>query len=113
MSRTDRLTGLLGLAHKAGHLVPGAEMGLKLIGEGKAGLALLDGEAGANTQKKVRDACNHYQVQVMLIDAGILGTACGRPGMAAAAMKPGGLADQVILMCNQGKEQASTDSQVQ
>lgn len=97
----EKLRGMLGIAHRAGHLVPGAEMGLKLIREGKAGLALLDSEAGANTQKKIRDACNHYQIQVILISAGILGDACGRPGMAAAAMKPGGLADQLMMMSAQ------------
>lgn len=96
--KQDKLMGLLGLAFRAGHLVPGAEMGLKLIREGKAGIALLDANAGANTQKKVKDACNHYQIQVILIDVGILGEACGRPGMAAAAMKPGGLVNQLISL---------------
>ncbi len=90
------LQGMLGLAFRAGQLVPGAEMSLKLIKDGKAGLALLEPEASENTRKKVRDACNHYQVQVILLDAGMLGLACGRPGMAVGAVKPGNFAQMIL-----------------
>ncbi|NLX82439.1 MAG: hypothetical protein GXZ04_01270 [Clostridiales bacterium] len=92
---SDKIRGLLGLAFRAGYLVPGLEMALKLIREGNAALAIVDQTASANTQKKVRDACNHYQVRVMLVDAGILGLACGRPGMAAGAIKEGGFAEEL------------------
>ena len=99
----DAVQGLLGLAFRAGHLVPGAEMGLKLIRERKAGIALLDREAGANTRKKVLDACNHYQVQVILLDAGILGLACGRPGMSAGAVKAGEFSQQIAMKANESE----------
>ena len=101
---SEKVSGLLGLAFKAGHLVPGLEMELKLIREGKAALAVLDQNAGANTQKKVKDACNHYQVQVMLLDAGILGLACGRPGMAAGAIRPGGFAEALRKLATHPKQ---------
>lgn len=94
----EKLAGLLGLAFRAGHLVPGAEMSLKLIRDKKAQVALLEPQASANTLKKMRDACNHYGIQVMLLDAGVLGKACGRPGMAAAAVKTGSFARQLITM---------------
>lgn len=93
---SKELLGILGLAFRAGQLVPGAEMSLKLIREKGAALALLEPEASENTQKKVRDACNHYQVKVILLGAGMLGLACGRPGMAAAAVKPGNFARMVL-----------------
>ncbi len=101
MSHPEKLKGILGLAFKAQQLVPGAEMSLKLIKEGKAGLALLEPGASENTRKKVRDACNHYQVQVILLDAGQLGMACGRPGMAAAAVKPGNFAQMILKTTKQ------------
>ena len=92
------VSGLLGLAFRAGKLVPGAQMALTLIRDGKAALALLDETASANTVKKVQNACNHHQVQVMLLDEGVLGRACGRPGMAAGAVKPCGLADRLLAI---------------
>lgn len=95
---SEQLRGLLGLAFRARQLVPGAELGLKLIREGKAGLALIDPVASANTRKKMVDACNHYEVQGILLDAGILGEACGRSGMAAAALRKGQLCDQIRLL---------------
>lgn len=92
----DRLLGALGLAYKAGQVVSGAELGLKLVREGKAGLVLLDAGASANTRKKIQDACKYRGIQVILMDAGLLGAACGRPGMAVGAVKSGGFAGQMI-----------------
>lgn len=92
----EGLQGMLGLAFKAGQLIPGLELSLKLIKDNRAGIALLDPDASTNTQKKMRDACNHYHIQVILLKAGMLGNACGRPGMAAGAVKPGGFAEQII-----------------
>ena len=102
----DAIAGLLGLAFRAGHLVPGAEMGLRLIRERKAGIALLDREAGTNTRKKVLDACNHYQVQVILLDAGVLGLACGRPGMSAGAVRAGEFSQQIARKTGEQGRQA-------
>lgn len=93
---SKELRGILGLAFRAGQLVPGAEMSLKLIREKGAALALLEPEASENTQKKVRDACNHYGIKVILLSAGTLGHACGRPGMAAAAVKPGNFSRMIL-----------------
>lgn len=100
--------GLLGLALRAGALVPGAEMSLKLIREGKAALAILDREASPNTSKKIRDACNHRGIQVMLMDAGLLGQAAGKPGMAAAAMKTGSFAREFTRLCAETIQDSST-----
>ncbi|MGI6725172.1 MAG: L7Ae/L30e/S12e/Gadd45 family ribosomal protein [Christensenellales bacterium] len=92
------VSGLIGLAFRAGQLVPGAQMALTLIRDGKAALVLLDETASANTLKKVQNACNHHRVQVMLLGGGVLGRACGRPGMAAGAVKPCGLADRLLAI---------------
>ena len=99
--QSEALKGMLGLAFRARQLVPGAENALQLIREGKAGLALLDPVASTNTRKKVLDACNYYQVQVMLMGAGLLGLACGRDGMAAAAVKKGPFAQQILRLTSQ------------
>ncbi len=86
------LAGILGLAFKAGQLTPGAEMSLSLIRENKAALALVDPQASANTRKKLEDACAYRGVSVFTLRTGLLGQACGRTGMIAAALKQGNLA---------------------
>jgi ribosomal protein L7Ae-like RNA K-turn-binding protein len=104
----EGLEGMLGLAFRAGQLVPGLELSVKLIKDNKAGIALLDPDASANTQKKMRDACNHYRIQVILLEAGMLGKACGRPGMAAGAVKPGGFAEQIKRKAEDTNQEQST-----
>ncbi len=104
----EGLAGMLGLAFRARQLVPGAQESLKLIRDCKAGLVLLDPEASANTRKKIADACNHYHVQVILLDAGILGQACGRNGMAAAAIKTGQLCGQIRKLAGVDQETITT-----
>lgn len=97
------LAGILGLAFRAGQLTPGAEMGLKLIRDGKAAMALLDPGASANTIKKVTDACHYRNVAVFTLRPGMLGRACGRAGMAAAAMKHGNLAQKAGKILTMGE----------
>lgn len=90
----DPLAGILGLAFRAGQLVPGAQLALELIRSKKAALAILDEGASPNTAKKMLDACRHYGVTAAKLPKGFLGQAAGRTGMAAAALKPGGFARQ-------------------
>jgi hypothetical protein len=75
-------------------------MSLKLIREGKAALLLYDPEASALTRKKLLDAARFRNLPAFALKAGVLGESCGRPGMAAAAMKKGPLAARAETMLN-------------
>lgn len=93
------LAGVLGLAKRAGHLIPGADFALQSVREGKASLVLIDQLASQNTRKKLLDACNYRDLQVIFLRAELLGQACGHSGLMAAAMIPGGFADKLRTMC--------------
>lgn len=95
----DGLKGMLGLAFRARQLVPGAEMSLQLIRDGKAALVIIDDKASANTAKKLQDACRHRDVPVFVLGNGMLGASCGRQGMAAAALKAGKISQNVLKQC--------------
>ena len=92
------LGGILGLAMKAGQLVKGAEKSVLLVRDKKAAMVLLDGNASENTQKRVQDTCRHYNVPLTIQKPGLLAQACGQAEMAAAAIKPGHLADRLRLI---------------
>lgn len=88
-------TGLLGLALKAKHLVPGADQSLRLVKEGKAALVLLDENASNNTKKRLQDACAFRKVNCLMVSPGLLGNACGKAEMMCAAIKKGGFSEQI------------------
>lgn len=89
------LRGALGLAYKAGQLVPGADKALLTLREGKAGLMLLDSAAAANTRKKLGDGSSHRGIRLLELPEGLLGHAIGRPGVNAAAVLIGGMAEKI------------------
>lgn len=103
MGRDRELAGILGLAFRSGQLVPGAEMSLNLIREDRAALVLLDPKAGGNTRKKLEDACAYRSVAVFTLTDGLLGQACGRAGMAAAAIRQGELALRARKILSMGE----------
>ena len=53
------VSGLLGLACRAGQIALGADIALQEIRAGKAALALLDAGASEGPRKKLLDACTH------------------------------------------------------
>ncbi|HSK69532.1 MAG TPA: ribosomal L7Ae/L30e/S12e/Gadd45 family protein [Candidatus Limnocylindria bacterium] len=99
--REGELRGILGLAFRAGQLVPGAEMSLQLIRDGKAALVLVDTAAAANTAKKLSDACAYRGVSMCRLPEGELARALGRPEMAAAALKRGNFAKRAEELCGE------------
>ena len=92
------LSGLLGLSCRAGQVTLGAEMALQEIRTGRAGLALMDAGASDGTQKKIADACAYRHVPLHMLPEGELSRACGREGRMAAAIKPGRLCRQMLLL---------------
>ena len=89
------VSGLLGLACRAGQIALGADMALQEIRGGKAALALLDESAAEGTRKKILDACAYRQVDVYILPEGEISRACGKEGRMAAAMKKGKLAERI------------------
>ena len=88
--------GLLGLACRAGHVTLGAELALRQIKSGKAGLMLLDADASEGTKKKVSDACAYRNVPLHMLPAGDLSRACGKDGRMAAAVRPGPFCQRML-----------------
>ncbi len=91
-----KLSGLLGLACRAGQLVSGAEKALAQVREDKAALVLLDASTAANTRKKLTDSCGYRGITLLELPEGVLGQAIGRPGVCVAAIQPGGLSDNIL-----------------
>lgn len=60
----DRISGMLGLAAKAGKLIVGEDKILEAIRSGKARLVIIAGDASDNTKKRYSDKCSYYGVNV-------------------------------------------------
>ena len=88
--------GLLGLCCRAGQITLGAEMALREIKGGRAGLTLLDAGASEGTKKKISDACAYRRVPLHMLPEGELSSACGKDGRLAAAVKPGPLCQRML-----------------
>ena len=95
--------GLLGLCQRAGKLQSGGDMALAAIRTGKACCALLDAGASANTAKKMTDSCAYYHVTLLLLPAGMLGSACGREGRMTAAVCDAGFASKLQTLMTEAE----------
>ena len=89
------VSGLLGLACRAGQIALGADIALQEIRAGKAALALLDEAASEGTRKKLLDACAFRSVPVYTLPENEISQACGRDGRMAAAVRKGNLAKRM------------------
>lgn len=100
------VSGLLGLACRAGQIALGADIALQEIRAGKAALALLDAGASEGTRKKLLDACMFRSVPVYTLPENEISRACGRDGRMAAAVRKGNLANrmQELLSENEFKQ---------
>ncbi|MDN4066883.1 ribosomal L7Ae/L30e/S12e/Gadd45 family protein [Paenibacillus vini] len=86
----------LGLATRAGKLVTGDELVLKMIRSSEAKLVIVAGDASPNTQKKFRDKCATYKVPLMIgFDRERLGSSVGRPERVVLALTDQGFADMI------------------
>ena len=100
------VSGLLGLACRAGQIALGADTALQEIRAGKAALVLLDAGASEGTRKKLLDACTFRSVPVYTLPENEISRACGRDGRMAAAVRKGNLANrmQELLSENEFKQ---------
>ena len=65
-----RIDGLLGLCSRSGQIILGADLALREIKAGRAGLALLDEGASEGTRKKISDACAYRGVPLRMLPEG-------------------------------------------
>ena len=100
----QRVRGYMGLSVRAGMAVFGEDGCMKSVRRGKCAALLLDAGASENTLSRYRKTCEHAGVPYFILPEGLLWRATGRPGM-AMALKPGGLAEQLIgLLSGQDRE---------
>jgi len=97
-SMDKKLSGMLGIAMRAGQIVLGSDTVLQEIRRGKAGIVLLDADASENTAKCFADKCAYYRVPLHTVETGALDQAFGRSGRMVAAVRKGGFADQITKL---------------
>lgn len=90
----QKLKGLMGLCVRARQAVFGEDGCLKLVRNGECGVLLLDEQISAAAGERYHGVCERAGVPLMILPAGLLHEATGRPGMAMAVRK-GNLADQI------------------
>ncbi len=97
------LRGALGLAFRAGQLIPGAEKTLMAIRDGRAGLILVDEGASDNTRKKLSDGCAHRNIPWHQTLRAFWVRPLEDQGAGAAAILTGGISDKIQhIMVSEG-----------
>ena len=89
-----KLRGLLGLCCRARQCVFGEDACLKAVRTQECAVLVLDGNASDNTRDKYRQACARAGIPLCEVPSSLLQEATGRSGV-AAAIRPGGLAEQI------------------
>ncbi len=90
-----KITGMLGLAVKAGQAQIGAGRALDSVRGDKVGLILLDGAASDNTRKRFENTCQTHEVECLTLSPGTIGRAVGKPDAMVVALLKGGMADRL------------------
>ena len=77
---SDRFSGMLGLAMRAGRLIIGTEQVATGLSCGRVLLCIVSGEASEGTKKKLRTKCEFYGVRMITpdIELGELGRLLGK-----------------------------------
>lgn len=91
-----KLMGLMGLAVRAGQAVLGTEQAVLQVRQGRAVAVLMDAGASENTSKRLKDACAHHEVPIIVLPKGLIGRASGKPGRVAASLSPGELGREIL-----------------
>lgn len=87
----DKVMQILGLAMRAGKIVSGEEQVLHTVKSGKARLIFLATDAAKNTEKRMNDKCDSYQVPIFRYGTREeLGQAIGKPERVVIAVTDAG-----------------------
>ena len=90
-----RLKGLMGLCVRAGQAVFGEDGCRRNVSEGRCGVLLADGGISPNTRKHYEELCSQTGIRMVILPAGFLGEATGRPGK-AMAVRAGNFSEQIL-----------------
>lgn len=97
MTTEQAILNLLGIAASARQVVSGEEQVVKEVRGRSAKLVILSTDASKNTQKKLRDKCNSFNVELREFSTReALGTATGRETRVSLAIMDRGFAKKFI-----------------
>ena len=104
----EKLTGLIGLARRAGRLTVGTDAVKELLTAGKARLVLLAADISPKSEKELRFAAGDTPLAVTGIPKEELGRITGRPKpVGVAATEDKGFAAAMIKAAHSGNEEDS------
>ena len=77
---SDKFSGMLGLAMRAGRLIIGTEQVCLALAKGRVRLCIVSASASDGTKKKLRTKCEFYGVEMITpdIEIGELGRVLGK-----------------------------------
>ncbi len=110
--RESEALGLLGLARRAGAVVPGVDATRRSLGAGEVRLVLLARDASENQFKKVRSLIRSRGVPVRMVSArAALGRALGRSTLSMVGVTATSFAAQLLerLPANPSRAGGSTE----
>lgn len=91
------MPGLLGIARRAGAVVPGVDASRRAIREGSALLAVLAADAAPGQLDKVKGLLEHREIPVRWVATrDLLGRAVGRPGTSVVVITRHSFAEQLL-----------------
>lgn len=97
--RTDRLTGMLGLAKRARRLIAGTLPVEKELAAGRAQLVLADEALSPGSMEKLENACRKAGAELKKLPEGMLSQALGEPRM-CACITDAGFTKQILMLMN-------------
>lgn len=105
MSPANKVYGLLGLARRAGGVVPGTEAVREAVRDGRARLVVLATDASpAQLDKVERTLAGRPAPRVSFGDRSGLGAALGKRPVSAVAVTHPSFAHQIVAELEQGSE---------
>jgi len=103
------LSGLLGLARRAGYVVAGAAATRDAVRTGRALLVVIAEDAAPGQAEKVEKLLRHGRVPVRrLATRAALGAAVGQPPLTAVALTDQGFAARILDWLGAGPEEGAT-----
>lgn len=107
-----RLTGMIGMARRAGRLNWGFEAVLEEIASRKAKAVLLSNDASPRTSGKIKDACIRCRVRlaVVPVSKALLGRSIGRDDIAVISIGEKKFADRILELAS-ASERSDPDGQ--
>lgn len=84
---TQKLKGILGLSVRAGQAGFGEDVCRRMLDGGRCGMIFLDEEASLNTRRRYEQQCRRAGARLVILPAGFICDATGRPNMAMSLGK--------------------------